>query len=104
MAKRIIWSEQAHIERKEILRFWTSHNKSQTYSIKLNRLFKEEIQIISEFPKIGKPTNLKDIRAKIVRDYYIFYQETKDQIFIITIWDTRQNPNDQEKKIKKGFS
>lgn len=104
MAKRITWSEQAHKDRKEILQFWQDHNKSKTYSIKLNRLFKEAVQIISEFPKIGKLTNFKDVRAKIVRDYYIFYQEINNQVFILTIWDTRQDPQFQEKKVKQYYT
>jgi len=37
-------------------------------------------------------------RIKIVRDYLIIYEETETQIFILTIWDSRQGP-DKLKKI-----
>jgi toxin YoeB len=100
MVKQIVWSEQAHQDRKRILHYWIDKNKSNTYSIKLNRLFKEATQLLSEFPRIGKPTSVDGVRAKIVRDYYIFYQETSTRIFILSIWDTRQHPASADEKLK----
>jgi len=58
----------------------------------LNRLFKESIKIITDFPQIGKPTDEADTRIKIVKDYLIVYEETQTQIVILTIWDSRQDP------------
>ena len=104
MAKKIIWSEQAHNDRRQILEYWIEHNKSKTYSIKLNKLFKEAVRIIAKFPGIGKSTDIKGVRGKIVRDYIIFYQLKNDQLQILTIWDARQNPDKRRKKIKKGNS
>lgn len=92
MAKQIVWSRRAQRDRKEILEYWRIRNKSNTYSKKLNRLFKESIKIITDFPQIGKPTDEADTRIKIVRDYLIIYEETQTQIVILTIWDSRQNP------------
>jgi addiction module RelE/StbE family toxin len=100
MVKKIIWSEHAHKSRKEILQYWIDKNKSPTYSVKLNLLFKEAVQLLSEFPRIGKLTTIEGVRAKIVRDYYIFYQEKSDRIFILSIWDTRQDPQSTDKKLK----
>jgi len=50
MAKQIIWSLTAQLDRKEILLYWINRNKSRTYSKKLNKLFIEAIQLIAEFP------------------------------------------------------
>ncbi len=93
MAKRIIWSSQAVNDRKNILQYWNDRNKSNAYSIKLNRLFVEAVKLISEHPKIGKPTDFGNVRAKIVRDYILFFEEEEEQILILAIWDTRQNPD-----------
>ena len=95
MAKQIIWSLTVQLDRKEILLYWINRNKSRTYSKKLNKLFIEAIQLIAEFPEIGKPTTHKTARIKIVRDYLIVYEydTTKNQIIILRIWDSRQNPN-----------
>ena len=98
MAKQVIWSLRAQNDKKEILDYWRQRNKSNTYSKKLNELFKESIKIILDFPQIGKVTDDTKARIKIVRDYLIIYEETETQIFILTIWDSRQDP-DKLKKI-----
>jgi plasmid stabilization system protein ParE len=71
MAKRIIWSNRAQQDRKEILAYWIDRNKSKTYSLKLNQLFIQAVNLLSEHPLIGEKTEIENIRIKIVRDYYI---------------------------------
>ncbi len=97
MARQVIWSLRAQNDKREILGYWKQRNKSNTYSKKLNELFKESIKIILDFPQIGKVTDDTKARIKIVRDYLIIYEETETQIFILTIWDSRQDPE----KLKK---
>ena len=97
MTKQVIWSLKAQNDKKVILNYWRQRNKSNTYSKKLNELFKESIRIIIDFPQIGKVTDDTKARIKIVRDYLMIYEETETQIFILTIWDSRQDPE----KLKK---
>ncbi len=93
MAKRkVIWSLQSQNNRIQILEYWIERNKSKEYSIKLNNLFKEAAEFISEFPTVGKPTDEKDARIKIVRDYLIVYEYTKSTVTILAIFDSRQDP------------
>ncbi|HEU0226476.1 MAG TPA: type II toxin-antitoxin system RelE/ParE family toxin [Arachidicoccus soli] len=94
MAKKIIWTLTAHEDRRKILLYWTVRNKSKTYSEKVNKLFIEAIGLIAEFPQIGKNTNDSKARLKVVRDYFIVYEEQKDAVVILRIWDYRQNPED----------
>jgi plasmid stabilization system protein ParE len=102
MAKEVIWSEQAINDRKQILAYWIVRNQSKLYSIKLDALFREAVSLLSQYPSIGKPTSIRNVRAKKVRDYFIFYQGKNQQIHILTIWDTRQSPFGLRKKLKKG--
>ena len=60
---------------------------------KLNQLFKESVKLITDYPQIGKLTDDTNTRIKIVRDYLLIYEETETQIFILTIWDSRQDPD-----------
>ena len=60
---------------------------------KLNQLFKESIKIITDFPQIGKLTDDANTRVKVVKDYLLICEETETQIFILTIWDSRQDPD-----------
>ena len=100
MVKQVVWSLRAQNDRKKILNYWRLRNKSNTYSKKLNQLFKNSIQIIKDFPLIGKSTDDPNTRIKIVKDYLLFYEETETQILILTIWDSRQDPDKLKKVLK----
>ena len=92
MARQIIWTERAQKDRIEILTFWNYHNKSSAYSKKLYGLIKESLKLISKHPFIGKPTNVDNVRVKILRDYLIIYEITNIEIVVLSIWDSRQKP------------
>ena len=93
MARReIIWSLRAKNDRLKILEFWIEHNKSSSYSRKLNILFKDAAKFIAEFPTVGKLTSDKKARIKIVRDYLIVYEIQQSSVTILTIFDSRRNP------------
>jgi len=100
MAKQIIWSYKAQSDRKEILQYWIKRNQSKTYSQKLHLLFQEAVKLIAQHPNIGAPTEFGQVRSKVVRDYQIFYEQIEDSIHILTIWDTRQNPEKLPNKLK----
>lgn len=94
MAKRkIVWTQKANIERKDILEYWISKNKSKTYSIKLNKLFIESVKLISEYPNIGRQTSDVNSRISIVRDYLIFYEINEKEIVVHSVWDGRRDEN-----------
>jgi len=93
MAKNIRWTNRALIDRTNIYKFWLEHNQSNTYPEKLEELFEKSAYIISIFPQIGTPTNYREVLAKNVGDYKIFYRVKADEIQILRVWDTRQNPD-----------
>ncbi|WP_371875335.1 type II toxin-antitoxin system RelE/ParE family toxin [Salinimicrobium tongyeongense] len=92
MAKQIVWSPLAVQKRSEILKFWIKKNKSDTYSKKLNKLFKEASHLISKHSGIGKPTSNGNVRFKIILHYLMFYELKNNKVYILTIWDSRQDP------------
>ena len=94
MAKRkIVWTNSAKFELKEILIYWTNKTNSKIYSKKLNKLFTEAIDLLSQHPKIGRTTNDKNSRISIVRNYLIFYEINVKEIIILSIWDARRDEN-----------
>jgi addiction module RelE/StbE family toxin len=99
MVKQVVWSLRAQKERKEILDYWRKRNKSNTYSKKLDKLFRESVRIIKDFPQVGKTTDEQSTRIKIVKDYFLIYDETETQILILTVWDSRRDPD----KLKEGL-
>jgi toxin YoeB len=100
MAKSIIWSQEASEDLVHILEYWTNRNKSTIYSIKLLKLIYESIDLIVQFPILGRKTNFKDIKNIRIRDYLIFYRDLDDCLSILCVWDNRQDP----KKIQKRMS
>jgi toxin YoeB len=92
MAKRkIVWTQKANEERKEILAYWIERNQSKAYSIKLNDLIKETLQLSALHPDTGRKTTFGNVRVKIIRDYLLFYEANKTTLVVLTIWDGRRN-------------
>ena len=89
---KIIWSTKAVSDKKSILDYWKLRNKSPLYSIKLNLLFEQKLRQICDNPLSGITTEMENIRAVLIEDYYIYYSLKADQIRILRIWDARQNP------------
>ncbi len=92
MVKQVTWTYRAQQDRIEILRYWRIRNQSNAYSKKLNLLIKKAISLIAVYPHIGRQTTIEGIRVKLVIDYLIFYEVRDDQIFILSIWDNRRDP------------
>ena len=93
MAKlKITWTERANIERKVILDYWINRNKSKSFSLKLNRLFIDNLKLLSSKPNLGRKTKFKNVRVKIIRNYLLFYEIFENEILVLSIWDGRRNP------------
>ena len=92
MVKKIVWTKEALENKFDILNYWTVRNKSNEYSRKLNKLFRETTKVIQKFPNLGRPTKRKDIKSIQSREYLVFYKESEDSIFILHLWDGRQDP------------
>lgn len=100
MANEIVWSHSAQRQWKEILLFWKDHNQSAAYCRTLNGLLTQSIDLISRFPNIGRRTNVSGVRIKLLRDYYIIYEQRQEQIHILGVWDSRQDPVKLETMLK----
>ncbi|KUG12340.1 addiction module toxin RelE [Elizabethkingia sp. HvH-WGS333] len=92
-ARKIIWTQKANLERRDILEYWIDRNKSKKFSIKLNKLIVGTIKQIAENPGIGRKTNLENVRVKIIRDYLLFYEFDENYSKVLTLWDGRRDEN-----------
>jgi plasmid stabilization system protein ParE len=100
MAKRIVWTHTAKTERREILSYWIKHNRSNTYSKKLSKLFKNKIALLQIEQYLGKPTDFSTVRVSLVNHFSIFYKITAEEIIIVGIWDNRRNPADLRENLE----
>ena len=93
MAKRkIVWSAEAKIEFFEILDFYYQRNGNATYSRKLNLKIKKTISKLKTNPRLGIISNNESFRVIIEGVYLIFYSISPTNIEILSISDSRQNP------------
>lgn len=95
---KIIWLQEAQEERKKIFKYWNKRNNSDTYSKKLNAEIKHILKLVKESPFIGvEVEQRKGIRRVLVlRNYSIFYTIIEDNIYIVSFWDNRQDPDKLE--------
>ena len=91
MAWKVKWTNKARNEWVEILNFWITHTQSNSFSKKLNKLLRQNIKTISQYPYIGKQTNQTQVFIKIVKHYLVYYEVLEDSILILTILDSRRD-------------
>ncbi len=94
MARKVIWSIEATIEKDQILGYWFKRNKSKSYPKKLNLLFHQATKWLLKNPLLGRRTSVENVRVKRVKDYFLFYKFDEKNIYVLTIWDTRRNPEE----------
>jgi len=99
MARKIIWSKQAQQDRYSIFKFWNKRNKSTRYSKKLNKLFIAAAEFVAQNPSTGKLTDRENIRLKFVSHFALIYEAKQSQLHLLSIFDTRQNPDKLEEII-----
>ena len=92
MARELIWSKLSHQHKYSIFKYWNNRNKSKTYSKKLNILFNNAAKLLVDYPSIGEKTDYKNVRLKLVRDYWMVYRVTVNHIQILAIWNHNRNP------------
>ena len=91
MARKIVWTASAQQERFDILEYWVKRNQSKTYSRKLNKLIIATLKDLSKNPSIGRKTDVRNVRVKIIRDYLVFYEASATELFVLSIWDGRRD-------------
>jgi len=91
MAKKLIISQDAHLDRFNILEYYFKKTGSKKYPIHLFKQFENAFRLIKSFPGSGKRLNTEGDRKIIISNYLIIYR-IKDYIEILHIWDTRQDP------------
>ena len=92
MALKIIWTRNALEHLEHILNYWEVRNGTNSYSIKLYKLFQKGLDVLSRHPETGIITNNNFIRKKTIRDYFVYYSFNETNLTLIGIVDMRRNP------------
>ena len=90
MVKEVVWSSIAESDLLGILDYYYQL-EAYDYARKLNEIFAKEITSISKLPFIGKGCNATNVRVKIISHYQVIYEISESFIFILRVWDSRQD-------------
>lgn len=102
MAKRkIVWTETAAKQRREILIYWTERNKSTIYAEKLIEITADHLKVISKTPYAFKETEIDEVRESAMGHFSLYYKITSVQIIVMAFWDNRQDPKKLLKAIQR---
>lgn len=96
-AVKIVWTTLARRERDVIFDYLNKKNKSNHYSKKLNLIIYQKIDLLKSNPFIGIETDFKPYRILLFENYGLVYRSEEELLYIISVWDNRQNPS----KLKK---
>lgn len=88
----IVWTATALKQRRLIFTYWNKRNHSTNYSKNLLLAIQKRMDLLAQFPEMGKPTNYPNTKVIAMEHYSIFYQVQKS-IVITCFWDNRQNPD-----------
>lgn len=88
MVERVVWTIKAKNDLTEILQYWNNRNKSKSFSIKLNSLIFEQLNLLKEFPLIGIKTDVNSVFVKVIHNYLLYYEISQDTI---TVQHQKQN-------------
>ncbi len=94
MAKRVVWSRDAQLDKLQILQYWARRLGNKTYSAKLEKRFYHAASLVGRMQGLGKRVRDREERAYIAGDYELYYKIYADFIEILRVWDTRRNPED----------
>lgn len=101
MVKRVIFSPRAIENTKQIILYlkkdWSDNSANRFISI-----LREKISNIKEFPNsYNSLVGREEIRRCVVtKQIALYYKFGNNKIEVITLFDSRQNPN----KLKKNFT
>ncbi|MVN20251.1 type II toxin-antitoxin system RelE/ParE family toxin [Mucilaginibacter arboris] len=101
MAKTIVWSESAKIDLIAIKAFFDNRNKSSIYSTKLLKTIRNSARLIEKYPDAGIDTNIVGLQGLIAGNYILFFRHKENYILILTVWDSRRNPEQLESILRR---
>ena len=97
MAHEIVWTEKATEDFDKIVDGLSNYN-SINYAIKFVNIFYEKLDLIALMPFLGVQSQKRAgvRRLVITKNISLAYILVIDQIYLLRVFDTRQNPDSVE--------
>jgi plasmid stabilization system protein ParE len=94
---QIIWNKRASRQFEQIQRYLEEEFGKKSAGIFTSRLF-NFLELLAKYPEIGTLENAKEnIRGFLLhRHTTILYKKGKNRIYILSVFDNRQDPGKRE--------
>ena len=89
--KKVVWTDIAKDEFRQVLEYYFQRNDSSNYSLKIIKETENLINTLSKSHFIGRITSNEITRVIPMKVYLIFYEVNDDYIEIVSFWDNRQD-------------
>lgn len=99
---KIFWTLTAKEQRDLIFKYWNERTGNSRYSRKLNLEIRDRIEILKNYPEIGKKSNFRNTRILFMKHYSILYKIVEPQIIITGFWDNRKDLGKLLRFLKKS--
>jgi plasmid stabilization system protein ParE len=80
--RKIVWTQTAAKQRREILRYWTIRNGSTKYAEKLIKVIASRVNVIVKDPQSYKTTIYPETRISAMGHFSILYKLTENKIIV----------------------
>ncbi len=87
-----MWSPRAEIDLFQIMEFYKMRNGNSNYSARIYSRIKRALIILKQFPGIGANTDILNVKNLILGEFCLFYKIENNSIEILSVWDSKQNP------------
>ncbi len=92
MARQVIWTPQAEADLLHLCMYLDKEWGDRVRVAFLDDL-DQAVDLISSFPNIFRSTGYRDVREAVITKHNIlFYRVAEDVVYLLSIWDTRQDP------------
>jgi len=58
----------------------------------LNNLVEEQLNLIAEYPKITRRTDIQNVNVKVIQKYLSYYEIVDENLYILTFRHGSRNP------------
>jgi plasmid stabilization system protein ParE len=92
MGKRVIWKTKPKLQVRAIEAYLRAEFGGKAVDNFLDKMY-AKLEQVSNYPEIGRPTRFKTIRRiKAGKFNHLYYRIHGSKIFILFVWDGRQDP------------
>jgi len=93
MAKKVIWGKKARAIFEEQL-LYLEINFGENVAAKFAKDVKKALTIIGKYPESGREVlKRRGVRYRKIEKHLNIYYKIKDNIVVVFLFDTRQDPN-----------